>query len=343
MSDQTEVPEASNPPSAPEVRDALLSAGAMLRQAREASGLHIAALAVSMKVPVKKLEALESDRFDLLPDAVFVRALASAMCRALKIDPAPILEKLPQTQTPKLDTEARAINTPFHAPGESAPMALPDMLRSPAAGAVLLLLVGALAVFLWPQSREEAPAPVMPPAAMVAPAQPEAVSANPPPVNPLAPPATQFQDAGVAKLTAEPAPSAAAAPALPSATAPAAAVAATTAPATTAALGAAQATPAVSAASSPAAPVAGRVMGAAAGTGVVAFRVKGASWIEVTDAKGVVQLRRTLQSGESAEAAGALPLSVTVGKADVTTVEVRGKPFSLAELARDNVARFEVK
>ena len=38
-----------------------LTAGALLRQAREASGLHIAALAVTMKVPVKKLEALESD------------------------------------------------------------------------------------------------------------------------------------------------------------------------------------------------------------------------------------------------------------------------------------------
>jgi len=37
-----------------------LTAGMMLRKAREASGLHVAALAVSMKVPVKKLEALEA-------------------------------------------------------------------------------------------------------------------------------------------------------------------------------------------------------------------------------------------------------------------------------------------
>ena len=50
------------------------SAGAMIRAAREASGLHVAALAFSMKVPVKKLEALESDRLDLLLDSVFVRA-----------------------------------------------------------------------------------------------------------------------------------------------------------------------------------------------------------------------------------------------------------------------------
>jgi cytoskeleton protein RodZ len=57
---------------------ASLTAGAMLRKARMAAGLHVAALAVSMKVPVKKLEALESDRLDLLPDVAFVRALASS-------------------------------------------------------------------------------------------------------------------------------------------------------------------------------------------------------------------------------------------------------------------------
>ena len=37
-----------------------LTAGMMMRNAREAAGLHVAALAVSMKIPVKKLEALEA-------------------------------------------------------------------------------------------------------------------------------------------------------------------------------------------------------------------------------------------------------------------------------------------
>ena len=38
------------------------SAGGLLRQAREAAGVHIGALSVALKVPVRKLEALESDR-----------------------------------------------------------------------------------------------------------------------------------------------------------------------------------------------------------------------------------------------------------------------------------------
>ena len=48
----------------------------MLRAAREAQGLHIAALAASIKVTQRKLEALEADRYDELPDATFTRALA---------------------------------------------------------------------------------------------------------------------------------------------------------------------------------------------------------------------------------------------------------------------------
>ena len=96
-----------------------LSGGAMLKKAREASGLHIAAMAVSLKVPVKKLEALESDRFDLLPDTVFVRALASSVCRNLKIDPNPILVRLPHIAAPRLKTDESGINAPFRETGDS--------------------------------------------------------------------------------------------------------------------------------------------------------------------------------------------------------------------------------
>ena len=67
----------------------------MLRAAREKRGLHIAALAASIKVSPRKLEALETDRYDELPDLTFTRALAQTVCRALKIDAEPVLAKLP--------------------------------------------------------------------------------------------------------------------------------------------------------------------------------------------------------------------------------------------------------
>ncbi|HEY8050709.1 MAG TPA: DUF4115 domain-containing protein, partial [Ramlibacter sp.] len=82
---------------------------------------------------------------------------------------------------------------------------------------------------------------------------------------------------------------------------------------------------------------------AAPATGIVVVRAKGESWVEVVDAKGVVALRKLMQAGESAGADGALPLTVTIGRADMTDVEVRGKQFDMRSVSHDNVARFEVK
>ena len=89
------------------------SAGAQLRAARERQGLHIAALAAAIKIPQRKLEALEADRFDELPDATFTRALAMTVCRALKIDPAPVLAQLPQGGPQGLGKVNGSLNTPF--------------------------------------------------------------------------------------------------------------------------------------------------------------------------------------------------------------------------------------
>ena len=81
----------------------------------------------------------------------------------------------------------------------------------------------------------------------------------------------------------------------------------------------------------------------AAAAGTVSFKARAPSWVEVTDAKGVVAVRKVLAAGEATGASGALPLRVTIGKVDSTEVEVRGQPFDLRPVSRDNVARFEVK
>ena len=84
-----------------------VTAGMLLRHAREAAGLHVDTLAANLKVPVRKLEALEEDRYDLLPDATFARALASSVCRTLKVDAQPVLERLPQGAQPSLTPAGR--------------------------------------------------------------------------------------------------------------------------------------------------------------------------------------------------------------------------------------------
>lgn len=87
--------------------------GAVLRQARQAQGMDIDAMAATLKVPVQKLQALEQDRFDLLLDPAFVRALASSVCRILKLDPAPVLQRMPPIAAFNIRSQNRGINTPF--------------------------------------------------------------------------------------------------------------------------------------------------------------------------------------------------------------------------------------
>lgn len=72
------------------------------------------------------------------------------------------------------------------------------------------------------------------------------------------------------------------------------------------------------------------------------FTARGSTWIEVTDSRGNVLLRRTLGASETAEVDGVLPLSVVVGRADHTEVRFRGVAFPLDTYAQDNVARFKV-
>lgn len=281
------------------------SPGTMLRQAREAAGLQVETLAVALKVPVRKLEALEADQFDKLPDAVFVRALAASICRNLRVDPAPILERLPATAGPRLAATEGGINAPFRSPRDGAGPTWMEQLSRPVFLAVFALLLGAVVLILLPSHRDE-----------VAEAPEPALEPVPAPV-----------EGAVIAAAAEVA-------------------AVNTAPAATA-----LSLSATAAMAEPAATLSKRTVSAAVPDvpavapvdGIVVFKVKAASWIEVTDARGAVLLRKLLAAGESAAASGVLPLAVTVGSVNVTEVRVRGKPFDMAPVSRDNVARFEVK
>lgn len=126
------------------------SAGALLRAARERQGLHIAALAATIKIPQRKLEALEADRHDELLDATFTRALAMTVCRALKVDPAPVLAQLPQIGGKPLPDVAGGLNAPYRErPGRDEP-AHAGPMRHPLSWAALLVLAAAALVFMLP-------------------------------------------------------------------------------------------------------------------------------------------------------------------------------------------------
>lgn len=129
------------------------SAGAMLRAAREQRGIHIAALAAAIKVPQRKLEALEADRYDELPDLTFTRALAQSVCRTLKIDVQPVLDRMPQTApaSPKLEHVGSGLNAPFRErPGRAEPADW-TWVRKPVVWGTLLVLAAAVLLALMPE------------------------------------------------------------------------------------------------------------------------------------------------------------------------------------------------
>ena len=193
--------ERSAAPSAP------ATAGAMLRQMRESAGVDAGVLASAMKVSLQKIEALEHDRFDQLPDMTFARALTSAICRAFGVDPAPVLALMPAA-APGLRVPASEVNAPFHAASEGGSAAWSSAFSRPLLVVIAVLLLGAALLWLWPtwpiRLTEPEPAPV----AAANPAESPTAAAEPVPAEPPAPPAAP----GVAEAAA---PAAAPAPAPP--------------------------------------------------------------------------------------------------------------------------------
>lgn len=300
-------------PQAPPVAGG--SAGTALRLAREAAGMHIGALAVSLKVPVKKLEALEADDLEQLPDAVFARALAASVCRTLRIDPQPVLQMLPQLQAPPLQVGSQAGSPRIDVQRGLAGVPGLSRLSKPVLYTTAALLLGAVLVWLLPllnlgtlgsgtdsdvgQVIRDVPIPL-------------AGSVQSLVVPPEAPPAAQQT---------------------PTAPKPAASTAVATAPSL----------PATGAGVSVVAPVAAAGNAMSADAAILVVTTRGSSWVQVVDSDGVVQLRKTLAEGESARINGALPLTVVLGRANEIDVQVRGKPFNLAPVSKDNVARFQVR
>lgn len=284
------------------------SAGALLRQAREQRGMGIAALAAAIKVAPRKLEALEADRFDELPDIAFGRALALTVCRALKIDAAPVLAALPRLPGHRLEQVAQGLNTPYlDRPGRRPQPDGHGLDWSPMRWASALVLLAAAVVYFLPVGWS-----LFPPTATRVAARPADSSVDP---------ASAVDGALFPPASAEMAALAASALAGTVYSAPLESVA----------------LPAASAA-------AGSASDVATGTAVaLQFRARADSWVEVSDAAGLPLLSRTLAAGETVGVDAALPLRVRIGNAAATDVVFRGEPFAIAPYSRENIAKFELK
>jgi cytoskeleton protein RodZ len=354
-----------------ESTDAAATAGAMLRAARNAQGMHIAALAATIKVQQRKLESLEADRYDELPDPAFARALAQTMCRVLKIDPVPVLAKLPQPRMPSLETPVgmgggQAFDSPRMGFSSVSEIDIPALLGHPAFWGPVLILAGALllwklpaGVLQWDRKPAAAtaaapePAPVQAPLAGTTPAAPgpgatpSLATAPMPQADAAAGPA-----AGSVVLPGQAPPAAATLPVVAAAVAPVAApavvpavvpaVAPAVAPTLAPVVAPAPAAQNVLDKAPPRAGAAAAVSSATGGT--IMLRAQSESWVEVIDAQGQVLIHRSLGVGENVGLNGQPPFRVRVGNVAATEVFYRGRPVDLkAHDARGkNIARFEL-
>lgn len=277
-----------------------------LREAREAAGLQLATLAAMLKVPVERLVALEEGRYQDLPNPTFARGLASSVCRVLKIDPAPVLQGLPQIADVKL-VHGAAIQAVVDMPRRRRwPQLSATSLRSPIVWAGLLLAL-ALALWWWLPPRDSAeslPSPSelpLPGTAVIA--------------EPLAP---------VSQAESLPPPQQAVqvpqgpAPAEPQSAVPQALPVNRPSPA-----------PVPSAQVAPAQPL-------------IQLRARVTTWVQLNDAAGRELQQKTLQPGQTLDYDGQGPVQVVLGRSNGVDVIVRGQPYDTSSFASNRVARFEV-
>ncbi|MEX1165663.1 MAG: helix-turn-helix domain-containing protein [Hydrogenophaga sp.] len=309
MSEGWQTLDAGDQPAPAQGQGQVFNQPSGLRQAREATGLHIAALAAALKVPVKKLEALEDGRYGDLPDLTFARALASSACRHLKIDSAPILERFPQANAPSLGVPQASMNTTFQPDQGLASFGFSEQLKKPAVLITGLVLIGALGVgFLpdwsqWPGKTwlDEGSRWVQ----NIARSEPQG-------------------DAGAPETVALSA---------------AGAETASAAPMSETALAGDAGVPLKLDRDANSAPLAQR----ASTSTVLRLEAVSDAWVEVVDGEGKVQIQRNLNKGDVLDFSSTPPYSVVLGRADAVAVTVRGQAFDVGPYARNSVARFQVR
>jgi len=342
--------------------------GQLLRQAREAAGLDLDTLASNVRVAPRKLQLLEDDRPQDLPDPAFARALALTVCRALHIDPAPVLAGLPRAEHgQRLEELNQGLNQPFGPrrrwlSGTTGVAGLSRAGLPPQAAALAAsLLLAALAVYLWPQLQPRWSAWMgarsagagTAAAADAAASLPSGASSS----ASAADPATVSAPAAAASATVQPAaatvtsaaiepriaamPATDAASALPGATSgamPGAAAQPGAAPMQTGREPSAAAVPPVAAEGLKSASDA-----SAQASAPLVLQTSDRSWVDVRDANGRTVLSRMLAAGESVALAGAGPWRVKIGNAGATRLTLRGQAVDLAPYTRNNVARVDLQ
>lgn len=299
--------ETSKSAEAPAAQNPRLSFGAWLRHQREARSVSMREIADNSKISLRYLEALEQDRFDVLPAPVFARGFLREYARVVGLNPDEVVN-LYLVALEERSEGSRRIERPKPMRAESASKAPSSLGYGLLLGLAVVLFVGIAALLSFlAERRRGAPTEsrLVAPATMAVPAQGASAPSSPTSSSSVRGPAASDAAAAGAQPAGDGGISPAAGPpaAVPSASAMEIAA--------------------------PPAPAAGAPP-AAAGPFRVVLNFSQDCWMEsVVDGN-----RRTSElkaAGETVQLEAFQAVVLTLGNSRALTVEVDGEPFVLPE------------
>ena len=283
--------------------------GAFLRKRRLALGLTHADIANVVKLPPRRIEALEDERWAELPDGPFLRGFLRNVARALDLDATTLMDRVDESLIRSRNPESILVMPaamPVTLPRRNGPMDDRHGGRTLVFGAFAFAVAAALIAWSGTESFDRlihhgdvvARTDATPSATMAA--RPESTVAAPAAAAP----------ASIVAVTDD----------HPGATAsPETATAPTATGQTAAALSAAQTQPSADVA--------------------LAFHFNEDSWVEVKSADGRVLMHRLNVAGSDQQVDGEAPYSLIVGNAKGVALRFHGQPVDLGPYTRDQVAR----
>lgn len=195
-----------------QLRPELIGIGERLRNAREAKGLSLRAVADATRIRTIYLQALEEERFDQLPGAVYARGFLRTYADALGLDADRLMDSYPGAFEPPVPAQigvAAEIPIQPAAPRSRLRIIVTYVAAILAAGLVTIGVIGYLQLRQFNQ-------PVPPETAAPAPVQiPAATPPGPQPAPPATPPTPAPTPAGPSQMPSESNQPPAAAPELP--------------------------------------------------------------------------------------------------------------------------------
>lgn len=278
--------------------------GGTLRRAREAQGLTLGEVAQQLKFAPRQLEALEEDRYDVLPGVTITRGMVRNYARLLKVDPEPLVAHVAaRMQVPDAGrlTSRYVEPVPFSDGGRRSNVAYLAL------SVVILVVVGSVA-YQWYHERN-APAPL----AFVAPeSTPEPNPSGPEASSeaPLAPLLSSAQPAAEERMLDAPRKEEPRKDEPRKAEEP-------------------------SKAEEPRKPTPGD-------SHRLVFRLEREAWIEVRDGGDRILLAQLAPEGSERVVQGKTPIRVVIGNAQHVRLSVDGKPVELARHTKNDVARLRL-